>query len=173
MAEAPAAGTGSDQTKGVPYYEKQRDRLRELIERRKKLDKELVSGGRFQNMLCIPLVPAMLTSVPGEQQATEDDIYKKESKYLENTPNGNIIAGFDTYQTRSTVRRRKKTLTEGNRQFSEGSISYKPIEIAMPVRLSRHEAPRLECQARTILMLTRNSCSVELGGQVGLLLLPA
>lgn len=54
-------------------------------------------------------------------------IYQKETEYLENTPSGNIITGFDNYTKATTgaaAQRRKAGLTESSRVFSRSSISY-------------------------------------------------
>ncbi|KAF9879941.1 histone acetyltransferase subunit NuA4 [Colletotrichum karsti] len=58
----------------------------------------------------------------------ESDIEQKETTYLESTPNGNIIAGFDNYikGTGAAAQRRKAGATEQNRVFSRSSISYRP-----------------------------------------------
>jgi hypothetical protein len=64
-----------------------------------------------------------------EQAAQEEAIYQKETDYLENTPNGNIITGFDNYTkgtTGAAAQRRKTGLTDANRVFSRSSISYNP-----------------------------------------------
>lgn len=49
--------------------------------------------------------------------------------YLESTPGGNIITGFDNYmkgQSGAAAQRRKAGPMEQNRVFSKSSISYKP-----------------------------------------------
>jgi chromatin modification-related protein EAF6 len=63
------------------------------------------------------------------QAAQEDAIYQKETEYLENTPAGNIITGFDAYTkgtggTAAAARGRKTGQTDANRVFSRSSISY-------------------------------------------------
>ncbi|KAK0657204.1 histone acetyltransferase subunit NuA4-domain-containing protein [Cercophora newfieldiana] len=95
-----SAGAG-DAAAGIPFYEKQRQHLKELIARKRALEKRLA--------------------------AQEESIYNKETEYLDNTPAGNIITGFDNY-TKGTgtaaAARRKTGLTEANRVFSRSSISY-------------------------------------------------
>ena len=59
----------------------------------------------------------------------EDTIAKKESDYLEDTPNGNIITGFENYTkgTSSVLGARGRRGGNGadtNRVFSRSSISY-------------------------------------------------
>jgi chromatin modification-related protein EAF6 len=61
------------------------------------------------------------------QSAQEDSIYQKETEYLESTPSGNIITGFDSYikgTGGAAAQRRKTGLTDANRVFSRSSISY-------------------------------------------------
>lgn len=59
--------------------------------------------------------------------ALEGDIETKEAAYLEATPYGNIISGFDNYIKGTTgAQRRKQGTTEQNRVFSRSSISYRP-----------------------------------------------
>ncbi|KAL0474502.1 histone acetyltransferase subunit NuA4 domain-containing protein [Neurospora intermedia] len=93
----------ADGAAGIPYYEKQRQHLKELLNKKKLLEKRLL--------------------------AQEESIYQKETEYLENTPAGNIITGFDNY-TKGTAnvaaQRRKTGLTDANRVFSRSSISYNP-----------------------------------------------
>ncbi|CCC11578.1 unnamed protein product [Sordaria macrospora k-hell] len=93
----------TDGAAGIPYYEKQRQHLKELLNKKKLLEKRLL--------------------------AQEESIYQKETEYLENTPAGNIITGFDNY-TKGTAnvaaQRRKTGLTDANRVFSRSSISYNP-----------------------------------------------
>jgi len=61
--------------------------------------------------------------------AQEEAIYKKETEYLEETPSGNIITGFEAYTKGSSSTapgggRRKVAITDTNRVFSRSSISY-------------------------------------------------
>ncbi|KAK0632130.1 histone acetyltransferase subunit NuA4-domain-containing protein [Immersiella caudata] len=97
----PKSAGANDAAAGIPFYEKQRQHLKELIARKRALEKRLA--------------------------AQEEAIYNKETEYLENTPAGNIITGFDNY-TKGTgtaaAARRKTGLTEANRVFSRSSISY-------------------------------------------------
>ncbi|KAK4449256.1 histone acetyltransferase subunit NuA4-domain-containing protein [Podospora aff. communis PSN243] len=97
----PKSAGANDAAAGIPFYEKQRQHLKELIARKRALEKRLA--------------------------AQEESIYNKETEYLENTPGGNVITGFDNY-TKGTgtaaAARRKTGLTEANRVFSRSSISY-------------------------------------------------
>jgi chromatin modification-related protein EAF6 len=72
------------------------------------------------------------------QAAEEELIYEKETEYLENTPSGNIIIGFDNYTkgtTGAAAQRRKTGLTDANRVFSRSSISYNPNAVRFLVLL--------------------------------------
>ena len=54
---------------------------------------------------------------------------QKESAYLDSTPNGNIITGFDNYMkgtSGAAAQRRKTGPAEQHRVFSRSSISYRP-----------------------------------------------
>lgn len=103
MAEnVPPAGANGD-VPGQPFYEKTRQHLKELLHKRRILERSLA--------------------------AQEDAIYKKETEYLEETPSGNIITGFESYTkgTSSTApngARRKGGISESNRVFSRSSTSY-------------------------------------------------
>lgn len=86
-----------DAARGMPYYEKQRRDLHESIAKRRQLERAL-------NNL-------------------EDNIYKAETQYLEDTPAGNIIKGFDNYvkgtnASSNPAGRRKAAVTDMDRVFS-------------------------------------------------------
>ena len=71
----------------------------------------------------------MLLTTSYEQAQVEESIATKETMYLEGTPNGNIITGFDNYMkgvTGAAAQRRKTGPSEQNRVFSRSSISYRP-----------------------------------------------
>ncbi|KAK9458263.1 histone acetyltransferase subunit NuA4-domain-containing protein [Dipodascopsis uninucleata] len=90
----------------LAVYEKMKKDLRDMISKKKAIDKNLAS--------------------------LEEQIYKYEEAYLEDTPNGNIIKGFDNYlKTASTIGsgssssfRKKTTYTENDRLFSLSSATY-------------------------------------------------
>ncbi|KAL2127820.1 hypothetical protein VTI74DRAFT_10121 [Chaetomium olivicolor] len=93
--------TAASAQAGIPFYEKQRQHLKELITRRRMLEKKLA--------------------------VQEEQILIKETEYLESTPSGNIIIGFDNYTkgTSSAAAQRRKTgLADQNRVFSRSSVSY-------------------------------------------------
>ncbi len=63
------------------------------------------------------------------QATTEESIVTKESDYLEATPSGNIVLGFDNYvkgANTAAAQRRKTGLADQNRVFSRSSVSYNP-----------------------------------------------
>jgi chromatin modification-related protein EAF6 len=86
---------------GVPFYEKQRHMLHSMINKRRLLERNLAN--------------------------LEDNIAKKESEYLEDTPNGNIITGFEGYTKGTTAapgQRRRGALQETNKVFSRSSVTF-------------------------------------------------
>ncbi|KAF3769283.1 hypothetical protein M406DRAFT_85828, partial [Cryphonectria parasitica EP155] len=95
---------GANGDGGVPFYESQRKHLKELLEKRRKLAEKL--------------------------QRDEEAIEQKESEYLETTPFGNILTGFDNYTKGTTqaaaAQRRKTGTVDQHRVFSRSSISYNP-----------------------------------------------
>jgi chromatin modification-related protein EAF6 len=125
---ASVAGSNPGAAAGIPYYEKQRQHLREMIARKRALEKRLVRSPSFYGT--ISPVQVVYTDVAGGKQAAQEEaIYQKETDYLENTPSGNIITGFDNYTkgtTGAAAQRRKTGLTDANRVFSRSSISYNP-----------------------------------------------
>jgi chromatin modification-related protein EAF6 len=96
-----ASGSNSD-VPGQPFYDKARQHLKNLIEQQK----------RIQNRLA----------------TLEDGIYKEETEYLEGTPHGNIIKGFENYTkgTGSSApgQRRRVPVNPEERLFSKSSITY-------------------------------------------------
>ena len=94
------ATTVSADVPGQPFYEKTRQHLKDLLIKKRMLERSLA--------------------------AQEEAIYKKETDYLEETPNGNIITGFEAY-TKATApgaARRKAAVSEQNRVFSRSSVSF-------------------------------------------------
>ncbi|KAL8796730.1 MAG: hypothetical protein Q9195_001120 [Heterodermia aff. obscurata] len=113
----------ADSTRGVPYYEKLKRDLRDTLQKKTQLDKTLA--------------------------ALEDQIYRHETSYLEDTSAGNIIRGFDNYIKSSstvpsslpsasgnnaggggggggggTASRRKVNVVEQDRVFSRSSTAF-------------------------------------------------
>lgn len=111
---AQSATAAADQP-GRPYYESLRSTLRQTLDKKRKLDEQLA--------------------------ALEENIYKTEGAYLEETANsGNIVRGFDGWVkgvqigTRSAVdgSRRGGRVREEDRVFSRSSVSW--------MRVSSYEA---------------------------------
>ncbi|KAL8944167.1 MAG: hypothetical protein Q9216_000591 [Gyalolechia sp. 2 TL-2023] len=118
----PPPSTATDTTRGIPYYEKLKRDLRETLQKKRALDKNMA--------------------------ALEDQIYRFEASYLEETSSaGNIIKGFDNYIKGSALlgsgstgggggaggggggggggtSTRRKGVTEQDRVFSRSSCSF-------------------------------------------------
>ncbi|PGH05439.1 hypothetical protein GX51_02963 [Blastomyces parvus] len=117
------AGSGPEQmqSRGIPYYEKLRRELRETIQKKRLMDKNMA--------------------------ALEESIYRFEQSYLEETGAGNIIKGFDNYIKGSSgvsgiglggslgsmtggsgaggpATRRKTAVQDSDRVFSRSSASF-------------------------------------------------
>ncbi|KKK16611.1 hypothetical protein ARAM_004625 [Aspergillus rambellii] len=101
--------------RGLPYYEKLRRELRDTLQKKRLMDKSMAQ--------------------------LEEQIYRFEQSYLEETTAGNIIKGFDTYIKGSssgsslgaglslssgvgTASRRKAQVTDNDRVFSRSSASF-------------------------------------------------
>ncbi|RHZ71515.1 hypothetical protein CDV55_107836 [Aspergillus turcosus] len=119
-AQAPAAtGTSTDpnsENRGLPYYEKLRRDLRDALQKKRLMDKSMAQ--------------------------LEDQIFRFEQSYLEETTAGNIIKGFDNYIKGSGsstglgasgialtggmggAARRKAQVTDADRVFSRSSASF-------------------------------------------------
>ncbi|EYE99226.1 chromatin modification-related protein EAF6/MEAF6 [Aspergillus ruber CBS 135680] len=114
-----ATASSTDQSRGLPYYEKLRRDLRDTLQKKRLMDKSMAQ--------------------------LEDQIYRFEQSYLEETTAGNIIKGFDNYikgsSTGSTLTtgiglsgagmgtagggaRRKAQVTEADRVFSKSSAGF-------------------------------------------------
>ncbi|THX17492.1 NuA4-domain-containing protein [Aureobasidium pullulans] len=104
---APASATATDQP-GRPYYESLRNTLKSTLAKKRQLDEQL--------------------------QALEDNIYKMESGYLEETNGaGNIVRGFDGWVKGVVVGGDKKSVDDRkarvrvrdeDRIFSRSSMSW-------------------------------------------------
>lgn len=111
-----ANATATADQPGRPYYESLRTTLRQTIDKKRKLDDQLA--------------------------AIEDQIYKTEGAYLEETANsGNIIKGFDGWVKgvqvgqKAADDRRRGRFKEDERLFSRSSVSW--IRVRWPGSLSR------------------------------------
>ncbi|EPS27019.1 hypothetical protein POX_g08682 [Penicillium oxalicum] len=113
-----SANAHAEQTtanRGLPYYEKLRRDLRDTIHKKRLMDKSMAQ--------------------------LEDQIFRFEQNYLEETTAGNIIRGFDNYIKGSSSgsslgasglslgsgagARRKAQVTESDRVFSRSSASFR------------------------------------------------
>ncbi|KAK8146988.1 hypothetical protein G3M48_002290 [Beauveria asiatica] len=109
MADNKRGGAGEGPQPTMTEYKKSQARVRELVEKRRLLERRL--------------------------NQVEEGIIQKESAYLENTPSGNIITGFDNYMkgiSGAAAQRRKTGPMDQNRVFSRSSISYRPNESTTP-----------------------------------------
>ena len=135
MAEnIPPNGSSMDATRGIPYYEKLKKDLHNTIQRKRTIDKNMVffsTNSRSRSNL----------TFFGLQETIEQQIYRCEAAYLEETGAGNIIKGFDNYIKGSstvgnassntgggTSTRRKGQITEADRVFSRSSASFMRVE---------------------------------------------
>ncbi|MCJ1389304.1 hypothetical protein MMC18_002160 [Xylographa bjoerkii] len=114
-------GANADATRGVPYYEKLKRDLRETLQKKRLLDKSMAT--------------------------LEEQIYRFEASYLEETSAGNIIKGFDNYIKGSsttgttnnamgggTSTRRKGTVMDHDRVFSRSSVSFMRWLMISPIK---------------------------------------
>ncbi|ETS87571.1 hypothetical protein PFICI_01399 [Pestalotiopsis fici W106-1] len=70
---------------------------------------------------------ARRAKIMSELSTLEGKIADLENRYLESTPTGNILTGFDNYTkglTGAAAQRRKAGTAEQNRVFSRSSVSY-------------------------------------------------
>lgn len=108
-----AAPVAAADQPGRPYYESLRTTLRATLEKKRKLDESLA--------------------------AIEEQIYKTEGQYLEDTASsGNIVRGFDGWVKgvqvggRAGDDRRRGRVRDEDRIFSRSSVSWMRVCIAAP-----------------------------------------
>ncbi|OTB08816.1 hypothetical protein M426DRAFT_316841 [Hypoxylon sp. CI-4A] len=107
MTENPQSGSGGvangDRAAALAEYNKQRQTLKELLQKRKIHDRQL--------------------------SQLEQNIVDLETKYLSNTRVGNIVKGFDNYikGTSSAAQRKQNELKEEDYIWSRSSISYNSL----------------------------------------------
>ncbi|OKL58036.1 hypothetical protein UA08_06744 [Talaromyces atroroseus] len=117
---AGAPATAANENRGLPYYEKLRRELRDTLQKKRLMDKSMIQ--------------------------LEDQIFRFEQSYLEDTSAGNIIKGFDNYIKGSSgtsglsggagtlslsggagaggTARRKAMVSDNDRVFSKSSASF-------------------------------------------------
>ncbi|KAJ5797600.1 hypothetical protein N7504_004249 [Penicillium tannophilum] len=148
-ATAGAPNAPNDQnaaSRGLPYYEKLRRELRDTLSKKRLMDRSMA--------------------------ALEDQIFRFEQSYLEETTAGNIIKGFDNYIKGSANAsslgasglslgsgvggRRKAQVTDSDRVFSRSSASYMmdspgpssaqttPSHAATPTSIAGGNAPSMK-----------------------------
>lgn len=107
-AEPQASATSTADQPGRPYYEQLRTTLRGTLDKKRKLDEQLAS--------------------------LEDQIFKLEGTYLEETSNsGNIVRGFDGWVKGVTVGgragddRRRGRVRDEDRVFSHSSVGWMKV----------------------------------------------
>lgn len=110
---------------GQPFYEKNRQVLKELLRRRQSLERSLA--------------------------IQEEAIYKKETEYLEETPAGNIITGFENYTKAAGAAapgtRRRVVVDAGNRLFSRSSYTWNVNAVGGILSSCRHSSLRLSSES--------------------------
>lgn len=133
-----AIATDADPTRGMPYHDKLTGELKQAIMKRRVLERNIV-GPPHVNLSCLwllrwAILKVRLGAVDAKvwkswltdgQLALDDTIYKKEGEYLEDTPHGNVLTGFDNYIksiTSNAVGRRKQGVSENDRVFSRSSV---------------------------------------------------
>ncbi|KAL5360030.1 histone acetyltransferase subunit NuA4-domain-containing protein [Aspergillus floccosus] len=126
------ANANEGNNRGLPYYEKLRRDLRDTLQKKRLMDKSMAQ--------------------------LEDQIYRFEQSYLEETTAGNIIKGFDNYIKGSSsgavgagslalqgvgggAARRKAAVTDADRVFSRSSASFMRDSTPSSVQTTPSHAP--------------------------------
>lgn len=115
-SKTPTTAQGSREH-AMAYYEKVRKQLRDLIQAKRHQDKQLVRQTYSKYL------PTKLLLTCWLETLYEDNIFKAETTYLEETQNGNIIKGFDNY-IKGGVTRRRTNFSDSDRIFSLSSLTY-------------------------------------------------
>ncbi|KAK9448954.1 histone acetyltransferase subunit NuA4-domain-containing protein [Limtongia smithiae] len=161
QTETQTAGTTQTQVPAtidkaeLAAYETLRRELRDTISKRRTLEKNLA--------------------------VLEDQLFKFEGAYLEDTPNGNIIKGFDAYLKSGTAGaahgasnnsiRRKATFTDSDRLFSLSSatylkVCYERFKLGSVVLICLYRVYRRSCWKARVKIVQR-LCPPPAGRQTG------
>jgi len=109
-----AIGTDDDPTRGMPYHDKVTQDLKAMLQKKRQLERSVMQH--------------------------DEAIYKKETDYLEETPYGNILTGFDNYIKGSSSSapggRRKAGITDQDRVFSRSSLRYNDTTVTCHIMSS-------------------------------------
>lgn len=152
---APDTRRASTGDKGIPYYEKIRKDLREMLQRKKQLDRNLVRPSPIpppcpispntlsvSHRRCMSIILTFSPHPPPPHQVhLEDQIAKFEVTYFDDTPNGNIIRGFDSY-IKGTAARRRNAIGDADRVFSMSSVT--------SLRAAQQEAEVTSSQSQSV-----------------------
>lgn len=161
-------GTASAQAganRGLPYYEKLRRELRDTLQKKRLMDKSMVCYLSYLPLLLDTLhifpkavsLPITVLIQADAQAQLEDQIFRFEQSYLEETTAGNIIKGFDNYIKGSSSgagaggslalsggaggARRKAQVTDADRVFSRSSASFMRDSTPSSVQTTPSHAP--------------------------------
>lgn len=136
---ATAAAGGSNNTASGEIF----DRKKEMAEyeAEKKIIKDAISKR---------------AKILAELSHLENKIVDLEGRYLESTPSGNIMTGFDNYTkglTGAAAQRRKVGNAEQNRVFSRSSVSYNALNVSGALSDQQdHERDSCDCSVSHIMI---------------------
>ncbi|OJJ48555.1 hypothetical protein ASPZODRAFT_130620 [Penicilliopsis zonata CBS 506.65] len=103
-APTPGATEQNGTNRGLPYYEKLRRELRDTLQKKRLMDKSMAQ--------------------------LEDQIFRFEQSYLEETTAGNIIKGFDNYIKGSSAASNLGATTLGLSSAGAGTLSRRKAQVS-------------------------------------------